>query len=106
MKKTIAIALLMLAQNAGADWFDDLRTRGSAEDLYKILYYMPKGGDLHNHLTGAAYSEGWYELALAQKERGYQYYTKVRIDNCVDYGGDEFGGLSYFLMFRNIMEMQ
>ncbi len=106
MKQVIAIALLILGQNASADWFEDLKSQGSAEDLYRVLYYMPKGGDLHNHLSGASYSEWWYDEALKQKERGYRYYTKVRIENCVDYGSNEFGGLAYYLMFRNIMALQ
>ena len=45
-------ALFLLAQAANADWFDDLKATGNAEDLYRALYYMPKGGDLHNHLSG------------------------------------------------------
>jgi adenosine deaminase CECR1 len=106
MKKTITLALLLLTNAAAADWFEDLKANGSPEDLYRVLYYMPKGGDLHNHLSGAAFSEWWYELALAERERGYQYYTKVRIENCVDYGGNEFGGLAYYLMFRNITDTQ
>ncbi|RLA31769.1 MAG: adenosine deaminase [Gammaproteobacteria bacterium] len=109
MKKTIISALMLLllqANSASADWFDDLRANGNEEDLYRTLYYMPKGGDLHNHLSGSSYSEWWYEVALAQKERGYQYYTKVRIENCVDYGSNEYGGLAYFLMFRNILSNQ
>ena len=100
------VLLLLKATPASADWFDDLKAAGSEEDLYRTLYYMPKGGDLHNHLSGSSYSEWWYELALAQKERGYQYYTKVRIENCVDYGSNEYGGLAYFLMFRNILANQ
>ena len=87
---------------ANADWFDDLKAGGNAADLYRALYYMPKGGDLHNHLSGAAFPEWWYEAALAEKERGYEYYTKVRIENCRDYGGNEFGMFAYYLMFRNI----
>jgi adenosine deaminase CECR1 len=63
---------------------------------------MPKGGDLHDHLSGAVFAEVWYELALAQAENGYEYYTRVRIDNCRDYGGNAFGMDPYFLMFRNI----
>jgi len=109
MTKTIFavfVTLLLQATPASADWFDDLKAAGNDQDLYRTLYYMPKGGDLHNHLSGSSYSEWWYELALAQKERGYQYYTKVRIENCVDYGSNEFGGLAYFLMFRNILANQ
>jgi adenosine deaminase CECR1 len=95
--------LSLLSYSAHSDWFDDIKAQGNAEDLYRVLYYMPKGGDLHNHLSGAAFPEWWYEAALAQKARGYEYYTKVRIENCRDYGGNEFGGLAYYLMFRNIM---
>lgn len=28
-------------------------------NLYDFLYRMPKGGDLHNHLSGAVYAESW-----------------------------------------------
>ncbi len=101
-KKTIFALCLLLSQTAGADWFDDLKASGNAEDLYRVLYYMPKGGDLHNHLSGAAFPEWWYDAALAERERGYEYYTKVRIENCRDYGGDEFSFVPYYLMFRNI----
>jgi adenosine deaminase CECR1 len=109
MTKTIFPTLMLLLLQttpATADWFDDLKATDDDEGLYRTLYYMPKGGDLHNHLSGSSYSEWWLELALAQKERGYQYYTKVRIENCIDYGGNEFGGLAYYLMFRNIMANQ
>ena len=109
MTKTIFPTLMLLLLQttpATADWFDDLKATDNDDDLYRTLYYMPKGGDLHNHLSGSSYSEWWFELALAQKERGYQYYTKVRIENCIDYGGNEFGGLAYYLIFRNIMANQ
>jgi len=106
MKKIIVVVfsfLVLPLQVANADWFDDLKAEGKAEDLYRALYYMPKGGDLHNHLSGAAFPEWWYDAALAEKARGYEYYTKVRIENCRDYGGNEYGGMAYYLMFRNIM---
>lgn len=107
MRKTAILVFLMLLQAspATADWFDDLKANGSAEDLYRTLYYMPKGGDLHNHLTGAAFPEWWYELALAAESRGYNYYTKVRINNCREYGSNEFAWQPYYLMFSNIMEI-
>ncbi|MEE3235722.1 MAG: adenosine deaminase [Pseudomonadota bacterium] len=89
----------MLAQ---AGWFEDLKASDNPEDLYRVLYHMPKGGDLHNHLSGSNFSEWWYELALAEKARGYRYFTKIRIENCVAYGGNEFGSAPYYLMFRNI----
>lgn len=105
-KPLILVLALFQAQAASADWFDDIKSNGRSEDLYRVLHYMPKGGDLHNHLSGAVFSEWWYELALAQASRGYIYYTKVRINNCRDYGGNEFGRDPYYLMFRNIMAVQ
>ena len=100
--KAILIAVALATLPAEADWFDDVRDSDNREDLYRVLYYMPKGGDLHNHLSGAVFPEWWYELALAQASRGYHYYTKVRIENCRAYGGNAFGRDPYFLMFRNI----
>jgi adenosine deaminase CECR1 len=107
MPKYILIAALLLqVPTVSADWFEDIKVSGNQEDLYRVLYYMPKGGDLHNHLTGAVFSEWWYELALAQQSRGYAYYTKVKIENCREYGGNEFGRDPYYLLFRNISTLQ
>jgi len=108
MTKTAVLVSLLLtlhAPDAAPDWFEDLKANGSAEDLYRTLYYMPKGGDLHNHLSGAGFAEWWYELALAEKSRGYYYYTKVRINNCREYGSNAFAWPPYYLMFSNIMEI-
>ena len=52
MKKILTAALLLTSSIAAADWFEDIRDSGNDEDLYRTLYYMPKGGDLHNHLSG------------------------------------------------------
>lgn len=107
MYKTIALIFLAvfsplsLANNA---WFDAFKKSASDTELYQFLYAMPKGGDLHNHLSGAGFPEWWLELALAQEARGYIYYTKVKIGNCVAYGGNEFGGDPYLLYFKNIQE--
>ena len=97
---------LLLPSLASSDWFDDVKSSGEPQDLYRVLYHMPKGGDLHNHLSGSNFSEWWYELALAEQERGYRYYTKVRIENCVDYGSNEFGPAPYLMLFRNISASQ
>lgn len=103
MKKVLFCCLALLAaQPAAADWFDALRESGDDLELYRVLYYMPKGGDLHNHLSGSNFPEWMYDVALAERERGYEYYTKVRINNCVAYGSNEFGAAPYYLMFRTI----
>lgn len=105
MNKLLTFVLfLLLSSSANADWFDDIRNGGNAEDLYRLLYYMPKGADLHNHLSGSVFSEALFDMALAEAARGYEYYTKVRIENCRGYGGNEFGLQPYYLMFRNISQ--
>jgi adenosine deaminase CECR1 len=80
-------------------WFEDLKAKATPEQLYTFLYALPKGGDLHNHLEGAARSEWIWESALAQEQRGYTYYTKVRIQNCAGYGTD---ARAYLLLFKNL----
>lgn len=84
------------------DWFETFKKNATDAQLYSLLYAMPKGGDLHNHLSGAAFPEWWYEFALAQKKRGFTYYTKVKINNCRSYGSPEFTGNPYLLMFVNL----
>jgi adenosine deaminase len=37
--------------------------RKSPPELYAFLYKMPKGADLHNHLSGAIYAENFLEAA-------------------------------------------
>ena len=71
-------------------WFERFRQEASDEELYRFLYAMPKGGDLHNHLSGSILAESFYDLALAQAARGYRYYTRVVINNCRPYGGNRF----------------
>jgi adenosine deaminase len=36
-------------------------------ELYAFLYKMPKGGDLHNHLSGAIYAEDFLTEAMEQQ---------------------------------------
>jgi hypothetical protein len=39
--------------------------RQSPPELYAFLYRMPKGADLHNHLSGAVYAEAYIDTAAA-----------------------------------------
>ena len=93
---------LSTAASAAEPWFEQVKATATPEQLYTFLYALPKGGDLHNHLQGAILSEWMWESALAQEQRGYTYYTKVRINNCKDYGTNEFGFQPYLLLFKNI----
>lgn len=106
MRKLALLLCLLIASAAPARaaeaWFEKLKAEATPEQLYRFLYALPKGGDLHNHLTGAGLSEWWWDAALAQAPRGYVYYTKVRIDNCVAYGSNEYSFAPYLILFRTI----
>lgn len=52
-----------VAGSAAARRFEAVRT--SPPELRAFLYRMPKGADLHNHLTGAVYAENYMRLAAA-----------------------------------------
>ena len=96
--------LLSLASAASAAerWFEEVKATATPQQLYTFLYALPKGGDLHNHLQGAILSEWMWDAALAQEQRGYTYYAKVRIANCKNYGTNEFGRQPYLLLFVNL----
>lgn len=85
---------------ANPHWFEDFKQNASREELYVFLYNMPKGGDLHNHLSGSSLPIWWYETALAEAERGYEYYTKVQINNCQVHNKPG----SYLLLFQNLLK--
>jgi len=107
LRASTAALILAISTTASAveRWFEDVKKAATPEQLYTFLYALPKGGDLHNHLEGAILSEWMWESALAQKERGYTYYTKVKINNCRDYGTNEFGQRPYLLLFMNLREL-
>ena len=88
--------------HAAERWFEEFKKTATPQQLYTFLYALPKGGDLHNHLQGAVLSEWMWDAALAAKAHGYTYYTKVSIQNCVDYGTNEFGPGKYLLLFRTL----
>ena len=87
-----------------AYWFDDFKAEATEEQLYQFLYEMPKGGDLHHHMSGSGFSEWWYELGLAATNEGYIYYTKVKLNNCRSYGWKAYKTTPYHLMFQTIMK--
>lgn len=90
--------------NRAESWFESFKQSATDRELYRFLYAMPKGGDLHNHMSGSARTEWFYEMALEQQENGYDYFTRVKINNCRPYGGDAFNGTPYLLLFVNLQQ--
>jgi adenosine deaminase CECR1 len=87
---------------AAERWFEEVKATATPAQMYRFLYALPKGGDLHNHLPGAVRSEWFWDAAMAEEPRGYVYYTRVRIENCAPYGHDEFGPAKALLLFKTI----
>ena len=58
----LCLAAPLLADEAGASAALE-RVRHSPLELRRFVEAMPKGGDLHNHLSGAAYAESFVTLA-------------------------------------------
>jgi adenosine deaminase CECR1 len=94
--------LIQASARAAERWFEEVKATAAPAQLYRFLYAMPKGGDLHNHLGGAVRSEWFWDAAIAQEKRGYVYYTRVRIENCAPYGHKEFGPGKALLLFKDI----
>jgi adenosine deaminase CECR1 len=42
-----------------AERFETIKSESTPEELYRFLYDLPKGGDLHNHLSGSSRSARW-----------------------------------------------
>jgi adenosine deaminase CECR1 len=102
----IGVLLLLCGSLHAADaaerWFEEVKATATPAQMYRFLYALPKGGDLHNHLPGAVRSEWFWDAAMAEEPRGYVYYTRVRIENCAPYGHDEFGPAKALLLFKTI----
>ena len=90
---TLVAASTALAEDFSSR-FETIKREATPEELYRILYAVPKGGDLHNHLGGAAFDDILWQLATDESVNGGQTFrTRVRINNCSGGCGTP---LSYF----------
>lgn len=64
----VTAAIIVAAPSAGKRSIDELfqELKKSPPELYAFLLRMPKGGDLHNHLSGAVYAESFLDRAARQ----------------------------------------
>jgi adenosine deaminase len=83
----IALPVVAFAGGGGegpfSERFASIRREASPQELYAVLYDLPKGGDLHDHLGGAGFSELWWRLANDPTlTGGEKFYTRVRVNEC------------------------
>ena len=91
MHKVATICLLLglllgppavMADNGFSVWFENFKKTATDAELHAFLYAMPKGGDLHQHLSGSVFVEWWWQLALNETEHGDVFYTRLNIGHC------------------------
>jgi len=100
MRCTLVLLSACLATQALAAGFSDrfevIKKTAKPAELYTLLYALPKGGDLHNHLGGAVRPEWWYELGTNPALNGGDtFYTRVKFSRTPDTGEE-------LTLFRNI----
>jgi adenosine deaminase CECR1 len=68
-----------------SDQFDRIKKDATKEQLFTLLYDLPKGGDLHNHFGLSNLAESWYEAATdIRRTHGNEFYTLTRLRSCPD----------------------
>jgi len=74
----LAGATLLPAADFAARW-EEIKRTATPRELYSVLYALPKGGDLHNHLVGAFLPEQWYAAATNPELAGRaNYYVRLK----------------------------
>lgn len=84
--RTLCGLLLLVAVAAAADFaaeFARFRDGASDETLYRFLWALPKGGDIHHHAGLSMRPEWLLDRAIADRPaNGYEFYVRVRAANC------------------------
>ena len=75
---TLCVTTVLSAADFSARW-EEIKRTASPRELYTLLYALPKGGDLHNHLVGAFLPEQWYAAATDPALKGRaSYYVRLK----------------------------
>jgi adenosine deaminase CECR1 len=79
----IVLTPYLAGQGNAADFdsrFQEIVHSATDEQLYRFLYALPKGGDLHNHQDGANWPDWWYQVATdPAKTHGDTFYTLTKV---------------------------
>jgi adenosine deaminase CECR1 len=80
----LAAAAVARASDFGAR-FDEIAAKATPAQLYTFLYDMPKGGDLHNHASGANRAEWIFDVCNdPARNGGDAFYTRARFADAPD----------------------
>ncbi len=102
MSKSFLIALCLtawhtcVAQQPFREQFETIKRTASKQQLYALLWDLPKGGDLHNHFGLSNMAGQWYNAATdTRRANGNEFFTSTHFNNCPD-------STEPLLRFRNI----
>ncbi len=70
------------AMGSMAAVYETIKREGTPTELYKFLYALPKGGDIHHHMGGAMLPEMWWDIATDPSRNGGQtFYTRFKLSS-------------------------
>lgn len=79
------VYLVQPTEKCIADIFSKLKEQGSWTELEHLIYKMPKGGILHQHLTGAVYASQLLLLALKSPKNLYYNLANHQFQESLNY---------------------
>lgn len=81
MRLAVALCAAACGWAAGfGEKFEHFKRTASPDEMYRFLWAMPKGGDIHMHMGLSFWASDWYDAA---KDR---FHTRVRVSGC---GGEQ-----------------
>ena len=100
------LSLLLLALSAPAlhaatpaTVFDDIKARATPDELYRLLFALPKGGDLHHHGGGAVPMEFVVDYYTnPARNRGQKYYIRTSVVPTADAGAAPLPDVLYHVV--------
>jgi len=78
------------------DRFQQILKEADREQLYRLFWTLPKGGELHHHFSLAVPADVW--LQAATEARGNLFYTRLRTASCA---GDNAPFLRFLTIQRS-----
>jgi adenosine deaminase CECR1 len=77
----LCLPLTLRAAEDFSTRYESIRAAATPEQLYRFLYALPKGGDLHHHFGGSIIAEWqWDVLTDPTRNGGDTFYARVRFD--------------------------
>jgi len=85
--------------------FEQIKREATPEELYRFLYAMPKGGDIHHHLGGGFLPQMWLPVATDRKRNGGQrFYTRFQADSLMRHPLVTRPGVSHLFLWQTLNE--